>query len=300
MIRIPSRHARTEYETYSYIEYLSYLTKQFVRSHRQFTELRKIIKKEQLTTYFQPIMDIQNGCCLGYEILNRPPFSEWFPHTDAFYQYIGTTNQVFAVELFCRELSFKRYCEAYEQSAVGSSCNVFINVHPEVLGDTNYRSGETIRQLKRHGLKPEQIVFELTEKQAVEDFEAFERVLSNYRDQGFRIAIDDVGTGYSSLKAIVSLKPEFIKLDRSIVQHIDSRPDQQHIVHMLQDFAKSSGTHIIAEGIEYPEELAFLQQQGISYGQGYALGRPSEKLEYLELELPADRAELVKLRTTHL
>ncbi|WP_322906050.1 EAL domain-containing protein [Paenibacillus campi] len=283
-MRIPFLQKQTDYGTYSYIEYFCYLTKHFFRSNRRFAELHNIMRKEQLTTYFQPIMDIQTGSCLGYEILNRPPFSEWFPNTDAFYEYIGTTNQVFAFELLCRELSVKRYCEALQHSSMFEGCNVFLNVHPDVLRDTNHRSGETIRHLQRYGLKPEQIVFELTEKQAVEDFEAFKHVLSSYREQGFRIAIDDVGSGYSSLKSIVSLNPEFIKLDRSLVQHIDSRPDQQHVVKMLQEFAKSSGTFVIAEGIERLEELMFLQQQRISYGQGYALGRPSIALTHQIIE----------------
>ncbi len=283
-MRIPFRQKRADYGTYSYLEYFSYLTMQCIRSYRQFIELRKIVKKEQLTTYFQPIMDIQSGDCLGYEILNRPAFSQLFPHTDAFYEYIGTTNQVLAFEIFCRELSFKRYVEALQHSSVPAECHVFLNVHPDVLRDSNYRSGETLRQLHQYGLKPEQIVFEITEKQAVEDFEAFGQVLSTYREQGFRIAIDDIGSGYSSLKAIVSLKPEFIKLDRSLIQHIDTRPDQQHMVKMLQEFARSSGTHMIAEGIERPEELLFLQQQQISYGQGYALGRPSRVLQHQNLD----------------
>ncbi len=283
-MRIPFRQKRADYGTYSYLQYFSYVTMQCIRSYRQFIELRKIVKKEQLTTYFQPIMDIQSGDCLGYEILNRPAFSQLFPHTDAFYEYIGTTNQVLAFEIFCRELSFKRYVEALQHSSVPAECHVFLNVHPDVLRDSNYRNGETLRQLHRYGLKPEQIVLEMTEKQAVEDFEAFEQVLSTYREQGFRIAIDDIGSGYSSLKAIVSLKPEFIKLDRSLIQHIDTRPDQQHMVKMLQEFARSSGTHMIAEGIERPEELLFLQQQQISYGQGYALGRPSRVLQHQNLD----------------
>ncbi len=283
-MKIPFRQERADYGTCSHLEYFSYLTKQFIRSYRQFIELRKIIKGEQLTTYFQPIMDIQSGHCMGYEMLNRPAFSTLFPHTDAFYEYIGTTNQVVAFEMFCRELSFKRYFEALQHSSPASAGgHVFLNVHPHVLSDANYRSGETLRQLHRYGLKPEQVVFEITEKQAIGDFEAFEQVLSYYRNQGFRIAIDDIGSGYSSLKTIVSLKPEFIKLDRSLIQHIDTRSDQQHMVKLLQDLARSTGTHIIAEGIERPEELLFLQQQRITYGQGYALGRPSNSLQHHNL-----------------
>lgn len=279
-MKIPFLTKRAKYGTYDYLEYLQYTTGHLITSQRQFFKLKKIMKQQQLATYFQPILNLQDGSCLGYEVLNRPPFCPLFPHTDAFYDYIGGTNQVFAFEQFCRELSFKRYREALDYSPSAAQGAVFINVHPDVLGDTNYRSGETLRHLFHYGLKPEQIVFELTEKQAVEDYEAFENVLSNYRDQGFRIAIDDAGSGYNSLKSIVSLKPEFIKLDKSLVRHVDSRPDQQRVVKLLQEFALESGTHIIAEGIERTEELLFLRRHHIQFGQGYALGKPATSLKY--------------------
>jgi EAL domain-containing protein (putative c-di-GMP-specific phosphodiesterase class I) len=123
-----------------------------------------------------------------------------------------------------------------------------------------------------------QVVFELTEKSAVTDFTMFERVLSNYRSQGYRIAIDDIGSGYNSLKTLIYLKPEFIKLDKSLIQNIDQNIEQQQLVKLIIDYAKQSSTEIIAEGIERIEELAFICEQGVQYGQGYALGKPKEEV----------------------
>lgn len=276
---LPEKETR---EHQGYMHYLQQTVGHFVRSHRRFYELKRIIRSQQLSTFFQPIFNLQAGYCLGYEVLNRPPFSDHFPDTEVFYDYIGETNQVFAFEQFCREISFRRYREALQEQPDTSQA-LFINIHPQVLYDSSYRTGETLRHLFRYGLKPEQVVFELTEKQAVQDYEGFQRILSHYRDQGFRIAIDDAGSGYNSLKSIVTLQPEFIKLDKSIVRHLDSRPDQQRVVQLLQEFARSTGTHIIAEGIEREEELEFLQQEGIQFGQGYALGRPSPSLCYRPL-----------------
>ncbi|MNS72058.1 putative membrane protein YjcC [compost metagenome] len=127
-------------------------------------------------------------------------------------------------------------------------------------------------------MSPGQIVFELTEKQAVTDYESYEGVLASYRAQGFRIAIDDAGSGYNSLKTLVYLKPEYVKLDRSLIQDIHLNPVQQQIVMILVEYANKSGTHVIAEGIERVEELAYLRERGVHMGQGYALGRPSSEL----------------------
>lgn len=237
------------------------------------------MRNQTLTTYFQPIINLQDGTCLGHEVLNRPPVSEQFPNTESFYEFIGHTDQVFAFERFCREVSIERFTKTLAQQGFSEQAVVFLNIHPQVLSDSSYRSGETVHLLRKHGLTPEQVVFELTEKQAVQDYIAFERILSNYRSQGFRIAVDDAGSGYNSLKAIVSLKPDFIKLDRALISHVDAQPDQQHIVRILKQFASESETHIIAEGIERYEEIQFLQNEGIEYGQGYAIGRPKPELQ---------------------
>lgn len=156
---------------------------------------------------------------------------------------------------------------------------IFLNIHPQVLLDSNYRSGETLQQLEKLQLSPEQIVFELTEKSAVSDFSQFEQILSHYRSQGFRIAIDDAGSGYNSLKSLVHLKPEFIKLDRSLISYIDQNIEQQQMVMLLLEFANQSDTFVIAEGIERIEELSYLREQGVHYGQGYAIGKPDKSLK---------------------
>ncbi|EST54204.1 diguanylate cyclase [Brevibacillus panacihumi W25] len=268
---------------YHYTTYFYHATQQYLLSCRRYYELQKIIRTQTLTTFFQPILNLQEGSCLGYEVLNRPPISSLFPDTESFYEFIGYTDQVFAFECFCRDLSFKRLSAALNEAEKPKDTVVFVNIHPQVLSDSNYRSGETIQLLARYGLSPQQVVFELTEKQAVHDYVAFERILSHYRSQGFRIAIDDAGSGYNSLKAIVSLKPEFIKLDKSLVRHIHLYPNQQHVVKLLQEFAADSGTYIIAEGIEEMEEIAFLREEGIQYGQGYAIKKPATELADVSL-----------------
>ncbi|WP_138493722.1 EAL domain-containing protein [Paenibacillus pinistramenti] len=280
----PLLPSRDKSGLYNYMTFFYHITRHSFVSYKRFNELQRIIRTRTLSTVFQPIFNLQTDACLGFEVLNRPPVSSFFPNTESFYDFIGCTDHVFAFEQFCRELSLERFKKAAglenKQPAV-----IFLNVHPEVLSDSNYRSGETLQLLSRFGFGPEQIVFELTERQALQDYEAFERVLSHYRSQGFRIAIDDAGSGYNGLKAIVSLKPEFIKLDKSIIRGVHVQPNQQHVVKLLQEFAAASGTHIIAEGLESQHEISYLRDQGIEFGQGYALGRPAAELQYRPLSL---------------
>lgn len=263
---------------FSYITFLLKKKTSGLEDLLRYCELKRIMKNDALTTFFQPIIALETEEIAGYEALNRPPFSKFFPTTEIFYDYIGSTNQVFLFELFCRNASLKQYSSNLKEAPSEKEKLLFINIHPDVLIDTNYRTGETIQLLQEFDLKPSQIVFDLTEKKAVTDFAMFERVLYNYRSQGFRLAIDDVGTGYNSLKTIVHLRPEFIKLDRSLIHNIVNNESQKKMVSLLLNFAIQSNTSVIAEGIEQLQDLSFLKQEGIHFGQGYALGKPHPKI----------------------
>ncbi|NEU31828.1 EAL domain-containing protein [bacterium LRH843] len=265
-------------EFFSYITFLLKKRKNGMNEILRYYELKKIMKRNALTTYFQPIIELESKKIVGYEALNRPPFSKFFPSTDIFYDYIGSTNQVFLFELFCRNASLREYASNLKDVPGEKEKLLFINIHPDVLIDSKYRPGETIQLLQEFDLKPSQIVFELTERKAVTDFEMFKKVLFNYRSQGFRLAIDDAGTGYNSLKTLVHLRPEFIKLDRSLIHNIIHNEAQQKMVDLLLNFSNQSNTSVIAEGIEHLSDLEYLKQMGIHYGQGYALGKPHPKL----------------------
>jgi EAL domain-containing protein (putative c-di-GMP-specific phosphodiesterase class I) len=262
-------------EFFSYINFALKKRKSGIEDLWRYNELIKIMKNNRLSTFFQPIIDLKSGETIGYEALNRPPFSRLFPSTDLFYDFIGGTNLVFLFELFCRNTSLKNFSTNIKAVPSEREKLLFMNIHSEVLIDTNYRPGETIQLLQEFNLKPSQIVFELTEKKAVDDFAMFEKVLKNYRTQGFRIAIDDAGTGYNSLKTLVHFRPEFIKLDRSLIHNIVHNEAQQKMVSLLLNFAMESNTSVIAEGIEHDEDLDYLKKEGMHFGQGYALGRPS-------------------------
>jgi EAL domain-containing protein (putative c-di-GMP-specific phosphodiesterase class I) len=264
---------------YSYLKYLNNRRKIDILHYKKLKELQKIVKNNALNTFFQPILKLNTGETIGYEALNRPSVTDYFPNTEMFYEFVGQSNQVFFFECFCRNISFKRYIDRLQGNLQKENSLLFINIHPHVMLDSNYHCGETLQLLSELGIEPNQIVFELTEKSAVTDFPLFEKVLSNYRSQGFRIAIDDVGSGYNSLKTLIYLKPEFIKLDKALIQNIDQKVEQQQLVKLIVEYAKHSSTEIIAEGIERHEDLAYIVAQGVHYGQGYALGKPHQEIK---------------------
>ena len=257
-----------------FIRYLRKNQRMLFEACEKDREVKELMVNENFQTAFQPILTLSEGRTIGFEVLNRPNFTPTFPTTEEFYTYLGKSNNVFRIEGFLRNLSLKKYAEQLKQTTSHENGLIFLNIQPQVLTDTSYRNGNTLDLLKKYDLSPDQVVLELTEKEAVTDYEKFEKIIENYRQQGFRIAVDDAGTGYNSLKTIISLKPEFIKLDKSLVRNIHTEPAQQQLVKLLMEFAAQSNTKIIAEGIESCLELSFLKDLGIHFGQGYALGRP--------------------------
>ena len=116
---------------------------------------------------------------------------------------------------------------------------------------------------------------ELTEHHAIEDYFALARALDDLRAHGIRVAIDDVGSGFSSFRHVTRVNPEILKLDRSLVCGIDDDPVRQSLAAAIVAFAADVGAVVVSEGIESESELACLRELAVGLGQGFFLGRPS-------------------------
>lgn len=266
-----------------FISSVKHTLKFFVDYHERLADesemhhhLHQIINKELFATFYQPIISLKEEVIIGYEALNRPLLIEAFRSTEQFYDFVGRSAKLFEIEKLCRNLAVTRF----DQQRIGKRSKelLFINVNPHVLSDPSFSSGKTLEILKHMEIKPEQIVLEVTEKGAVHDYSAFVKTLSYYRSQGFRIAVDDAGTGYNSLKTLVFLQPEFIKMDRSIIHGVAEHRYQQEMVHLLLDYSNRVNTKVIAEGIEEKEDYLYLKNLGLHFAQGYYISKPFETL----------------------
>jgi EAL domain-containing protein (putative c-di-GMP-specific phosphodiesterase class I) len=128
-------------------------------------------------------------------------------------------------------------------------------------------------------VKPENVIFEINEKMAIDNYELFRGALKDYSDIGIVHASDDVGTGYSNLEKIMELNPGFMKIDISLVRDIHNSYIKQQIIKAMVTLAKNLKSSIVAEGIECKEEYEVLKSLDVDYGQGYLFGKPSPFLE---------------------
>lgn len=222
-----------------------------------------------LSMVYQPIVAMQSGAIAGYEALCRGPVGTPLASPLALFDEARAHDQLFTLELACRRLAIAG------AQGMDAGQMLFLNLEPQTIHAHDFVSGKTTAMLAAAGLSPSNVVIEVTERSSVGDFATFRAALDHYRQQGFRIAVDDAGAGYSSLQAISELRPDFIKVDRSLVTGAATSPIQLSLLRTLVAFARDVGSQVVAEGVETAADLATLRRLGVDYAQGYFLARPA-------------------------
>ncbi|QAY66559.1 EAL domain-containing protein [Paenibacillus protaetiae] len=231
--------------------------------------LDQMLAEQSIRSVYQPIRSLKEGGIFGYEALTRCPDTQWFDGPLDLFTFAEEEGIGYALDRLAREKAIGL------GDRLGGGQKLFINLLAQIMEEPDLLPGRTLAILEQHGLTPSNVVFEITERSSINDFSAVKKALDHYRRQGYRIAIDDVGAGYSSLQSIVELRPDYIKVDRSIIRNIHLDELKEHTLFTLQELAKKMGIALIAEGIEREEELRKVQEMGIPFGQGYLLGRPA-------------------------
>lgn len=257
---------------------------QAVRDHEKEEIFRTILATRNIRSVYQPIVSLQDAAVLGYEALTRGPEESLFHSPMELFGFAEATGELYALDRLAREKAIEG-C-----GGLGKDQRVFINIPAQVIHDPQFAPGATLEILRRCGIQPRNVVLELTERSSIEDFATAKLLLQHYRNQGYQIAIDDAGAGYSSLQAIAELKPDFIKVDRSLIENIHLDKMKETLLEIFVSFARKMSIRIIAEGIECWEELQKLRQLGVHYGQGYLLGYPKPG----QAELPGEIVAQVK------
>ncbi|NUU30486.1 EAL domain-containing protein [Arthrobacter sp. C9C5] len=222
-----------------------------------------VLATRALVTAFQPIYSLETRTVVGAEALTRIVSSPvrspetWFAEAAS----IG------------RGLDLEFLAMATALRAAGQlpeSVYIAVNLSPQACLDPRLTD-----ILLKSGLPPRRIVVEITERAAVPDYAPLLLALAELRRSGLRIAVDDAGAGFASMRHILRLRPELIKLDRSIVAGIDDDRSKRAFVAAMVTFAEETSAGLIAEGVETQSELAAVAELGINSAQGYFLGTPS-------------------------
>lgn len=258
----PSRHVvRTLQEAVKIVS-----QRQTTEKLELFAGLKGVIAGRQLRPAFQPVRHLPDGVIMGYEALIRGPQGTALEPPTVLFAVAHENEMDVELETLCLELIFSSLPRAVSDRRLFVNASAMLLRHPVFLDSRNLAAIN-----RSHG----DVVVEISEKEMVRDYDAFQEVLGLVRKAKMRIAIDDAGSGYSGLETILHLKPDYIKVADSLVRNIHADPIKREIITSLATIGKRIGAILVAEGIEVEAERKTLVDLGVEFGQGYLLGRPS-------------------------
>ncbi len=229
-------------------------------------ELTELIDGDRIVAAVQPIVRLYDGTSIGYEALARFPPTEHFTTPDELFGAAASLDVKAAVDIACVRAALR---EAPNLGDIDLFVNVLIRTLMDDRGMSALRSAVHAARLD-----PESIVLEFSERDPVPDLDHLQRIAADLRSHGYRIAVDDAGAGHASMRVIAELRPDFIKVDRSLIHAVDTDRARRALVVSLLSFGGHIGARLIAEGIETQSEEDVLQSLGVQFGQGWHLGRP--------------------------
>lgn len=224
-------------------------------------EIRSTIDARSFAVAFQPIFSLAGGVAVGVEALCRLSPGRglspdmWFAEAQA----VGL-----GVELEMRVVAAALEAAARRPEGLFLS----VNVSPAVVVDPRFTD------LVEHSGEARQLMLEITEHDAVKDYEALQERLVLVRSLGVMVAVDDVGAGYANFRHVLMLRPDMIKLDVTLIAEIDADPSRRALAAGLVATARELGATVVAEGIETKGQLDCLSAIGVELGQGFYLARP--------------------------
>ncbi len=229
--------------------------------------LQDIILTHDLSTVYEPIVELADHTVIGYEALTRGPAGSGLESPQTLFSVAYRSQLEYELDSLCRRLALQN------AQGIEPARKLFLNILPNSIHDPDFSEMRIRVLLERIGLAPKDLVLEISEREAISNFQIFRDAIDHFSSLGFGIALDDIGSGYSSLEAALELSPDYLKIDMSLVRGIDDNPPKQELLRGLQGLAEKLMADVIAEGIETEEELEAIRALGIRYGQGYAIGR---------------------------
>jgi EAL domain-containing protein (putative c-di-GMP-specific phosphodiesterase class I) len=223
-----------------------------------------------ITSHFHPIVHVgDTSHVFAHEALLRGQGRDGRP-----LEPLSILQRAREAGLF-QELDLAACCCAIRESAhLAGDVTVFVNFSPAMMDDAERSLKATVAAVDAAGLAPQRFVFEVIEADRIEDAEQLKQVLDCYRRDGFRVALDDLGTGWSTLDLVHRLRPDFIKLDRELIKDVHRDRVKDLIASKLLEIGHGLGIRTVVEGVEQPQELEWARQRGADFVQGFLIARP--------------------------
>jgi EAL domain-containing protein (putative c-di-GMP-specific phosphodiesterase class I)/GGDEF domain-containing protein len=242
-------------------------------------DLRTALRDRAVYVDYHPIVRADTKQIYGYEALARGVMRS-LRSPEVMFEVAAEADLLWELSRLCRSRALEGLGQRLRPDQL-----LFINVDPHDFADPAFTEMEVD--------DPSRVVIEITERTAIKDYPKFRERLVAFRERGYRFAVDDAGSGYAGLGSIANLEPDFIKLDMSLINSIDTNFIKQNLVETMVRFANDQNAMVIAEGVERAEEFETVKSLGVHLVQGFFLHRP----ERFELSAAGDAAAAERLVT---
>ncbi len=235
--------------------------------------IENLLQQRSIVTHYQPLVSIKRRALLGYEALSRGcnGSGEAKIAPDVLFALPRTCEERLALDRLCRDKAFAGFKELHDHHR---DLVLSINLDVALLDSLAAGSEYLAFQARQWGINPNNIVIELIESK-VKNTDALLDFIQRYRNEGFLIALDDVGAGYSNMERIALIKPDVIKIDRSLINSIHKEFYKFEVTKSLVGLGQRIGAMVLAEGVETREEAIMLLELGVDVFQGYYFARPA-------------------------
>jgi len=255
--------------------------------------LPELLNGDLLYPHLQPIVALSDGSTYGFESLIRGKVGDRELSGGEIVQAARAHGALFTLDLVGRTVALEQGMPKLAGEQV-----LFVNFTPTAIYDPKICLRTTWAIARRLGLPMERICFEVVETEEFPDLEFLRRIVDEYRAQGAMVALDDLGSGYSSLSYLDKLRPDVVKIDRELVTGLADDPARQRLLGAMIDYAHELDIRVVAEGIETEDDLAAARALDADLGQGWYLGRPSTEPVVVDHRLVTEARASRVLRAT--
>lgn len=235
---------------------------------------------------YQPIVEIHTGRVYAFEALLRGTAELGFERIHHFFDALYEGGHLHQGELLLR----RKALEQRVSSALLSRSKLFLNMDNRLLESPDYSPGNTHQLLNSFGVASGSLYFEISERHSLTRSSRSKDILDHYRQRGYKIALDDYGTGYAGLQLLYHSEPDIIKIDRFFIEGVDTNPRKRLFVNHIVEMAHLLGSRVVAEGVEREEEYCVCREAGCDYAQGWLIAHAETDLSLLRERYPIPHA----------
>jgi len=250
--------------------------------------LPRLLETDAIFSMFQPLVSVETRHTVAYECLMRARDRGLEIGASKLISAARTMGLVHEVDKAAWRSAIRRGHHLAKDHLL------FVNFTPSSISDLKFGLQEAMATCKEHGVPFDHLVFEVTEGEHVGDIKHLERMIANYRAEGAKVALDDLGSGYSGILHLADLLPDYVKLDQGLVQGANSDYVRSVLLKGITEAAHNLGIQVVAEGVETEEDLKFCIAIDADLVQGYFLAHPAESPKPVSVESLQTLADWVR------